>query len=178
MPTQGLMLCRDQNVSAVFQSVFGSEGITLRCLSLAGEGMGLLAKNKYDAVIVDCDDLQDGYDLLSSLRNCPSNKSSIAFAITSGKTGAKTAYDAGATFVLGKPITSVGVSKAMRAASGLILRERHRYLRHPIRVSMCMMFYGEDHENEVRLLNVSEGGLAISTDVPRKVEGNVALRFQ
>src|SRR5882724_5597079 len=119
--------------------------------------MSLLARKKYNALFVDGDDLRDGYDLLSSLRNCPSNKTSIAFAITSGKTGAKTAYDAGATFVLGKPITSVGVSKAMRAASGLILRERHRYLRHPINVSMCMMFYGADLENEVRLINVSEG---------------------
>src|SRR5437868_3527140 len=162
MPTQGLMLCRDQKVSAVFRSVFDAEGITLRCLSLAGDGMNLLARNKYDAVIVDCDDLQDGYDLLSSLRNCRSNKSSIAFAITGGKANVKTAYEAGATFVLEKPITSAGVSKAMRAASGLILRERHRYRRHPINVSICMMFYG-DHENEVRLLNVSEGGMAIST---------------
>jgi len=41
-----------------------------------------------------------------------------------------------------------------------------------------MMFYGADLENEVRLINVSEGGLAISTSVPRKVEGNVAFRFQ
>src|SRR5438270_1892011 len=178
MPTQGLMLCRDQTASAVFRSVFGSEGITLRCLSLAGEGMSLLARNKYDAVIVDCDDLQDGYDLLSSLRNCRSNRSSIAFAISSGKSGVKTAYDAGATFVLEKPITSVGLSKAVRAASGLILRERDRYRRHPIHVSSCMMFYGEDLENEVHLLNVSEGGMAISTHVPRKVEGNVAFRFQ
>jgi len=172
------MLCPDQTVSAVFRSVFGSEGITLRCLSFVGDGMSLLARNKYDAVVVDCDDLQEGYDLLSSLRNCPSNKSSIAFAISSGKASVKTAYAAGATFVLEKPITSAGVSKAMRAASGLILRERHRYLRHPINVSMCMMFYGADLENEVRLINVSEGGLAISTSVPRKVEGNVAFRFQ
>src|SRR3954466_3503162 len=156
MPTQGLMLCRDQRVSAVFRSVFDSEGITLRCLSLVGEGMDLLAKNKYDAVIVDCDDLQDGCDLLSSLRNCRSNKSSIAFAITGGNTKVKSAYDAGATFVLEKPITPLSVSKAMRAATGLILRERHRYFRYPINVSLCMMFHGQDLEDEVQLLNVSE----------------------
>ena len=44
-------------------------------------GSDLLAKRKFDAVIVDCDDLQNGFDLLSALRQTQSNAKSVAFAV-------------------------------------------------------------------------------------------------
>jgi CheY-like chemotaxis protein len=178
MHAQGLILSRDERVSGVFRRVFDSAGITLRLSSQAGDALTLLAKNKYDAVIINCADIDDGYDVLTALRKGNSNSSSIAFAITSGKVSVKLAYAAGATFVVEKPITDDRVSKALRAAYGLILRERRRYLRHYLDTPMVAMFNGDSFENEVRLVNLSEGGMAFSTRVPRTIQGSVCFRFR
>ena len=178
MHAQGLILSKDERVSLVFRRVFDSAGITLRVCSRASDTLSLLAKNKYDAVIVNCADIDDGYDILTALRKGNSNSSSIAFAITSGKVSVKLAYAAGATFVVEKPITDDRVSKALRVAYGLILRERRRYIRHYLDTPMVAMFNGDSFENEVRLVNVSEGGMAFSTRVPRNIEGSVSFRFR
>jgi CheY-like chemotaxis protein len=178
MHAQGLILSRDERVSGVFRRVFDSAGIKLQVSSQAGDSLSLLAKNKYDAVIVNCADIDDGYDVLTALRKGNSNNSSIAFAITNGKVSVKLAYAAGATFVVEKPVTDDRVSKALRAAYGLILRERRRYLRHYLDTPMVAMFNGDSFENEVRLVNLSEGGMAFSTRVPKKIEGSVTFRFR
>jgi CheY-like chemotaxis protein len=178
MNAQGLILSRDEKVSTVFRHVFDSAGVTLHRAALAGEALNLLTQNKYDAVVVNCADWPEGYDVLSALRNGRSNRTSIAFAVTSTNTSVKMAYDAGATFVVAKPITPESVSRAMRVAYGLILRERRRYLRHPLNISMLAKFRGEVRDNPVRLVNVSEGGIAIATGLSHKVEGKVGFKFR
>lgn len=178
MNAQGLILSRDEKVSTVVRHVFDSAGVTLHRSALAGEAMSLLARNKYDAVVVNCADLPEGYDVLSALRGGRSNRTSIAFAVTSGKISVKMAYDAGATFVVEKPITADSVSRALRVAYGLILRERRRYLRHPMGISMFAQFHHETREDPVHLVNVSEGGMAVSTGMTQEVGGKVDFRFR
>jgi len=40
------------------------------------------------------------------------------------------------------------------------------------------MFNGDSYENEVRLVNLSEGGMAFSTRVKKNIEGSVSFRFK
>jgi DNA-binding response OmpR family regulator len=74
----------------------------------ARRGADILISDKFDAVIVDCDDLSGGLALLQGLRNTPSNKNSVAFAILNGKrTTTQEAFGMGANFVLQKPISNL-----------------------------------------------------------------------
>jgi DNA-binding response OmpR family regulator len=59
----------------------------------------ILISEKFDAVIVDCDDLQGGLEVLQGLRATPSNKNSVTFALLNGKkTTTQEAFGMGVNF--------------------------------------------------------------------------------
>jgi hypothetical protein len=54
--------------------------------------------------VIDCDGVSGAMDLLVQIRGSRSNKTSVVVAVVSGTTSVSTAVDAGANFVLGKPV--------------------------------------------------------------------------
>ncbi len=120
----------------------------------------ILISEKFDAIIVDCDDLQGGLEVLQGLRVTPSNKSSVAFAVLNGhKTTTQEAFGMGANFVLQKPITALNASRCFHAALNFMMRERRRYYRQPLRVPVTMIL--GDSQKQATTTNISEGGMAI-----------------
>ena len=85
MPLESLLLSRDINVIHVLQQTLAKLSIDVEICRGARSGTEILLSEKFDAVIVDCDDLQDGLGVLQDLRKSPSNRSSIAFAILNGR---------------------------------------------------------------------------------------------
>ena len=123
-------------------------------------GNDLLAKRKFDAVIIDCDDLQNGFDLLESLRQTQSNAKSVSFAVVNGKTTTQQAFQSGANFVLQKPLTLLHASRCFNAALNFMVRERRRYFRHPVDMPLRISL-PHNQEMTATATNVSEGGMAI-----------------
>jgi len=123
-------------------------------------GEDLLGKRKFDAVIVDCDDLCGGVDLLKGLRRTQSNASSVAFAVLNGKTTTQEAFQIGANFVLQKPLTPLNASRCFHAAMSFMMRERRRYFRHPVEMPVRVGL-APDAEISAAATNLSEGGMAI-----------------
>jgi hypothetical protein len=111
-------------------------------------------------VIVDCDDLNGGLALLQGLRNTPSNKNSVAFAVLNGKrTTTKEAFGMGANFVLQKPISTLNASRCFHAALNFMLKERRRYFRQPVKMDVKVVTEGKTiHATST---NISEGGIAL-----------------
>src|SRR5664279_3882510 len=95
-------------------------------------GKDLLAKRKFDAVIIDCDVLENGSELLKTLRQTQSNARSVAFAVVNGKTTTQEAFQSGANFVLQKPLPPLHASRCFNAALNFMVRERRRYFRQPV----------------------------------------------
>jgi CheY-like chemotaxis protein len=126
----------------------------------ARSGSDILISDKFDAVIVDCDDLSGGLALLQGLRNTPSNKNSVAFAILNGKrTTTQEAFGMGANFVLQKPISTLNASRCFHAALNFMLKERRRYFRQPVKMEVQVIFEGKTLT--ASSTNISEGGLAL-----------------
>ena len=96
-------------------------------------GADLLGKRKFDAVIVDCDDLSGGVDLLKGLRRTQSNASSVAVRRPQRQNHHPEAFQIGANFGLQKPLTPLNASRCFNAAMSFMVRERRRYFRHPVR---------------------------------------------
>lgn len=126
----------------------------------AHAGSDILISDKFDAVIVDCDDLTGGLALLQGLRNTPSNKNSVAFAVLNGKrTTMQDAFGMGANFVLQKPISSLNASRCFHAALNFMLQERRRYFRQPVKMDVKVVLDGKNlHATST---NISEGGIAL-----------------
>jgi len=160
MTLESLLLSRDQQAIAVLRPTLEKLSIALEVCRGARSGSEILSSEKFDAVIVDCDDLQGGLEVLQSLRRSASNRSSVAFAILNGKTTTRQAFDLGANFVLQKPLSPASAMRCFSAALGFMERERRRYFRHAVEMP-ALLSIGDSQELKSTATNLSEGGMAI-----------------
>ena len=174
-----LLLSRDAEVVRVVRRVLEGLATPLEVTANSDQAAQSIKSKKFDAVMVDVDDIENGTTVLSGLRAGKSNNKSIAFAVVNGTTSVKTAYELGANFVISKPVSIERVTRCFRAAYGLILRERRRYQRH--RVSAPAQVLTSKGYVAVQILDVSEGGASLSFPVRNNVSGEagmVTLLFQ
>src|SRR5271170_255446 len=117
MTLESLLLSNDPEVVRVLRPALEKLLIEVEICQEAKTAIDILIAEKFDAVIVDCDDLQGGLELLQGLRATPSNRNSITFAVLNGKkTTTQEAFAMGANFVLQKPISVLNASRCFNAA--------------------------------------------------------------
>jgi CheY-like chemotaxis protein len=163
MNLESLLVCRDAEVVRVLRPTLEKLSIEVEVSAAARSGAEILTSSKFDAVIVDCDDLQGGVDVLRSLRQNASNKTSVSFAILNGKTTTQQAFEMGANFVLQKPITTAGTLRCFNTAMSFMVREKRRYFRCPLDMPVSLVFNQGD-ALKASATNLSEGGMAIHFD--------------
>lgn len=163
MNLESLLVCRDAEVVRVLRPTLEKLSIEVEVSAAARSGAEILSSSKFDAVIVDCDDLQGGVDVLRSLRANNSNKTSVSFAILNGKTTTQQAFEMGANFVLQKPITTAGTLRCFNTAMSFMVREKRRYFRCPLEMPVKLVFK-QGEELKATATNLSEGGMAIHFD--------------
>ena len=160
MTLESLLLSQDPELVRVIRPTLEKLSIDVELCHDARSGSDILISDKFDAVIVDCDDLTGGLALLQGLRNTPSNKNSVAFAILNGKrTTTHEAFGMGANFVLQKPISTLNASRCFHAALNFMLKERRRYFRQPVKTEVKVIL--ESKTLTATSTNISEGGIAL-----------------
>ena len=136
----------------------------------------LLNRRKFDAVIVD---LQLGGQsglILDEVRLSSSNRTAVTFAISGSDTEATAAFRKGSGFVFERPLSTQSIRSTLKHAYGLILRERRRYFRCPISIPVVILRRAKP-EVRCNSVNVSEGGMALSTFVPLNPGEKVHVQF-
>jgi ActR/RegA family two-component response regulator len=165
MELESLLLSRDPEVLRVLRPALDKLDISVEVCTGSEAASEILASKKFDAVIIDCDDVYGGTDVLREVRKGSSNKSSVTFAILNGITTMQAVFGMGAMFVLQKPITLAGALRSFNAAYGLMHRERRRYFRLPVEIPVTMLL--ESGGNiKVTAFDLSEGGMAILAPKP------------
>jgi DNA-binding NarL/FixJ family response regulator len=159
MSASALLVTRDRHVFDALLPILQATELRVEGSFSPGEGLVKLSKNKYDTVLIDCASVPDAHDILEALRQGRSNRRAVAFAIADDPDETQRAFKAGANFVLEKPIHPERAMRSIRAALGLILRERRRYFRLDIDCPL-MIQHGERSEVKLGMENISEGGLA------------------
>lgn len=174
MNLDSLLISRDPALLGVLRPALEKISVNLESCAEQKRANDLLAKRKFDAVIVDCDDLQYGFELLQGLRNTHSNGKSVAFAVVNGKTTTQDAFKSGANFVLQKPLTTLYASRCFNAALNFMVRERRRYFRHPVDMPVRISV-PPNQELTATVTNLSEGGMAIRilTKIPKDTRAQV-----
>lgn len=160
MTLEALLVSRDPETLRVLRSALGKLDISVEVCTGAEPASEILTAKKFDAVIIDCDDMHGGIGVLQQVRKERSNKTSVTFAILNGVTDVRTVFQMGAGFVLQKPITTTNALRSFHAAYGLMHRERRRYFRLPVDIPVTLTF-GRAQEMKVTACNLSEGGMAI-----------------
>lgn len=160
MTLESLLLSRDAEVVRILRPTLEKLSIDVEICQEAKKATEILIAEKFDAVIVDCDDLRGGFEVLQGLRNTPSNKSSVTFAVLNGKkTTTQEAFAMGVNFVLQKPISALNASRCFNAALNFMVRERRRYYRQPVKM-LVKVIVGEK-ELKATSTDISEGGIAL-----------------
>lgn len=177
MAIDALIVSRDPDVINVFRNVMEDAGISIHESDAAGDSLQRLATQRFDAVVVDCDGVPNGTDVIEALRKGRSNKTSIAFAVL-GKDAkdSKVVSEVGATFVLHKPVSTETALRSMKACHGLILRERRRYLRHAVETHAHLQLT-KMGEIQVPVTDISEGGAAINLPDREPLSGEGTMRL-
>lgn len=176
MNLDSLLITRDTALLGVLRPALEKISVGLQVCGEFQPASALLTKTKFDAVIIDCDDLHNGIELLRGLRRTRSNAKSVSFAVVNGKTTTQEAFHSGANFVLQKPLTPLHASRCFNAALNFMVRERRRYFRHPVDMALRITF-PQTPEMTATATNVSEGGLAIRILSKVALETPVQVQF-
>jgi hypothetical protein len=136
----------------------------------------LLNDRKFDAVIVDLQLGEQSTAVLDAVRLSPSNRTAVRFAISASDVETTAAFRKGSGFVFERPLSVQSIRGTLKPAYGLILRERRRYFRCPIAIPVIIR---RQNLPEVLCssLNISEGGLSVSTSVPLGPGEDVQVQF-
>jgi len=176
MELRSLLLTRDAEMTDVLKRAMTELGIGLFVYTMPEWATEDLRRHKFDAVIIDCDDLPEGASVLQEVKNTASNSDSMAFAIVNGRTSLQAALDMGAHLALEKPISAERAKSSFRAAYGLMVSERRRYFRYHLETPVGVSF-DEKTEYPGLAINISEGGMALKMNCVLQPKSLAQLRF-
>jgi protein TonB len=120
MGYQALLFCPDEKVARVASQVFSELDFSVEPVAEPFVAVKKLMTQRYDAVVVDCENEQNASLLFKSARNSNSNRSSLAIALVEGQAGVAKAYRMGANLLLTKPINVEQAKGTLRVARGLL----------------------------------------------------------
>jgi periplasmic protein TonB len=122
MGYQALLFCPDEKTARTVTQVLTELDFSVApCVEPFAAVKKLMAE-RFDAVVVDCDNEQNATLLFKSARNSPGNQSSLAVAVVEGQAGVAKAFRIGANLVLTKPINVDQAKGTLRVARGLLRR--------------------------------------------------------
>jgi CheY-like chemotaxis protein len=176
MNLDSLLISTDPALVGVLRPTLEKISVRIEVCPESQVGSDLLRRRKFDAIIIDCDDLPGGVDLLRSLRKTPSNSKAISFGVLHGKTTTQEAFECGANFVLQKPLSALQAARCFNAALNFMIRERRRYFRHPVEIPVRLGM-PKGPALTASSTNLSEGGMAIRIATPLAKDTMVEARF-
>jgi len=176
MKLESLLISGDAALLGVLRPALEKISVDGEVCPEGRRGVTLLAKRKFDAVIIDCDDMDGGVKVLSDLRTTQSNSKSVAFAVLNGRTTTQQAFQYGANFVLQKPLSPLHATRCFNAALNFMVRERRRYFRFPVEMPVYLKT-AQNPDISTTSTNLSEGGIAVRTTVQFAKDSAAQLRF-
>lgn len=120
MGYQALLFCPDEKLARIVSQVFNELDFAIEPVNEPFAAVKKLMAQRYDAIVVDCDNEQNTSLLFKSARNSTSNQGSLAIALVEGQAGVAKAYRIGANLVLTKPINIEQTKGTLRVARGLL----------------------------------------------------------
>jgi hypothetical protein len=167
-----LLICND---SAAIQQV--AEGmqqfaIATEVCNDVSMALSLLNRQKFEAVVVDFG-LERASEILEQVRLSSSNRTAVTLAITNPQKPGSLQIQP--NFVIEKPLSESSVGRTLKAAFGLIVRERRRSFRCPVTIPAVILTNGK--EAHCNVVNISEGGLSVAESPSLKPGGQVRVLF-
>jgi c-di-GMP-binding flagellar brake protein YcgR len=134
-----------------------------------------LASQHFDAVVVDCQDQMPAIELINGVRKSPINRTTLIIGLVDGRDQVRDIFGQGANFIVYKPVSVERATSSLRAARGLMAREKRVKLRVSLHAPASIT-YANTENVAATLLDLSEDGLAIQSE--RRLPPRCKVYFQ
>ena len=175
MTFQSLLVCKDEQTTAVLTPVLAGFGMGVQCCGYP-DALCRLSEQKFDAVLVDYDDPHSAALVLQNAYQSSAPHKTVTVALLGDRTKVRHVFGAGANFVLYKPISQPQAEASLRAAMALMKRERRRSFRVPVQLPVRLRVEN-GAEMEGILLDLSEDGLDVLAAQPLCPSAIISAHF-
>lgn len=162
MDLRALVVCPDQGSVSLLELILSELGMAAEHTPSISRGLELLDSQRFDAIVLDYRADQSSEGFLARLRRSSKNRGSMLIAIVDGTFNARPVFGLGANFVLYRPLSSERTRISLRAARGLMRRERRRAARTPVSSTASVACPGAPELNAA-MTDLSDGGTALQT---------------
>lgn len=168
-----LIVTPDSATSSILSLALRSVAIDSRSCTTEDECLEIVSHQRFEAVFLDFNTVRGTLDVI---RSSSSSRSSVLVALTANPQQASEAFAEGVHFTIEQPVSRSTADAVIRAAYGLIIREKRRSFRCPLELDILA-----HRENECAwpalAKNISEGGMCIVAPLPLNVSEFVAVEF-
>jgi hypothetical protein len=174
MKLNALLMCRNQLSVRLIIAVLNENHVGAQVCESAADASDWLLRMPYSAIIVDFD-LPDASQTANMVRALTGDRKPILFAMIGAMTPVGGAVQAGANFVLYKPLEPEQVRHSFRAARPVMKADRRQTSRHKI---SALAYLELPHVAlPVLMLDLSEQGAALQAAEALPPAETVSLRF-
>jgi CheY-like chemotaxis protein len=174
MKLNALLMCREHESLRMLVGALEQLEIDEEVCVSEPEAMELLALGHYSALVVDFD-LPGAAQVAHMARLAPVQRRPVVFALIDALTDVGSTFQAGANFVLYKPLARDQVLRSLRAGRAFMLPDRRRSVREKAEALVYLRF-GDVCPVPALVLEVSEDGLSVQASEPLPA-AEVPLRF-
>lgn len=175
MDLRALVVCPDQDAANLLTLILTELGMASEQTQSISRGLELLESEHFDAIVLDYQADQSSEEFLARLRQSKKNRASMLIAVVDGDFNARPVFGLGANFVLYRPLSSERTRISLRAARGLMRRERRRAPRTPVSSRANVAYPGAPEVNAL-LTDISDGGTSIHT--PQRLPSACKVYFE
>lgn len=175
MALTSLVVCADRKAVQVLTQILQELSIGVEHCEELSSAAARLAEQHFDAVVIDCKDQLPAVELITTVRTLTVNKSTLIIGLVDGREQVRDIFGNGANFIVYKPVSVERASGSLRAARGLMAREKRTKLRVALHAPASIT-YGSVENVAATLLDLSEDGLAIQSE--RRLPPRCKVYFQ
>lgn len=176
MDLRVLVVCPDQDSASMLTLVLSEMGMVVENTPSISRGLELIDDQHFDAIVLEYRSDRTSEEFLGRLRQSSKNRATMLIAVVDGEFNARPIFGLGANFVLYRPLSLERTRLSLRAARGLMRRERRRAPRASVSSKANVSYPGAPDLNAT-LTDISDSGTAITTRDRLPNSGKVYFEF-
>jgi len=174
MAFNALVMCREQSCLPILEAALEHLDIAIQSCSSSAQAMERMSHQHYSAVVADFE-VPGALAVAQMARLRPAERRPVVFAIIGARTAISSTFQAGANFVLYKPLIFDQIVRSLRAGRGFMRPDRRRSSRRDVETLVYLQF-GVAALPAV-VVDLNENGLALQAPEPLPALQKIPLRF-
>jgi CheY-like chemotaxis protein len=176
MTLSSLLVCVDEAAVEVLRRVLEELGVQVELCPDAVRAAVRLAQDRFDLLIVDCEEKKDVVAILRECRSSRANEGTLA-VVVADQEDIREMFSLGVNFVLYKPLSYERVVSSLRAAHAVIYRDKRGKARAPVHTQATIDYPGGEQE-KATLVDLSDEGMAVNFGKRLPSSTKVYFQFQ